>query len=243
MVTRETPDRRPVHLQVHNLLVKRLATGEWAAGALLPTEVALAKEYAVSIGTIRKALERLVHEGLIIRRRGIGTFVQRHSPISAIDHYFRMVPDAGEKTFPLDMIIAEDTFLPSDKEIDVLQLPRNGKVRRTYRKRLVDGVPVIADIIAVPSATFPDYDWGRWSAVFETPYEYYEHKFGLRVIDVVEKLKAGRVDQQRAEVLNIPAGEPILIIERIAMTFNKKPIELRTSFCDTRNFHYHTKIV
>lgn len=242
MVHHETPDRRPIHIQIHDLLVARLAAGEWAAGALLPTEVALAEDYAVSVGTVRKALEGLAHKGLIVRRRGKGTFVQSHSPISAKDHYFRMVPDHGAKTFPQDVILAEDSFLPSDKEREILQIPRGGKVLRTYRKRTVDGTPVIADVIAVHSETFPNYDWGRWSAVFDTPYEYYEHKFGVRVIDVVERLKSGTVDQPRSEILKLAVGEPVLIVERIAATFEMQPVELRISYCNTRHFHYLTKI-
>jgi len=216
--------------------------GEWAAGALLPTEVALAKEYAVSVGTIRKALESLVSDGLIVRRRGKGTFVQSHSPASAIDQYFKIVPDHGAKIFPKDVILAEDKFLPSDEEREILQIPRGEKVRRTYRKRLIEGAPVIADIIAVRNDAFPNYDWGRWSEVFETPYEYYEHKFGVRVVEVVERLKAAPVDQPRAEVLRLTVGEPILIVERIAATFDRQPVELRKSFCNTQYFHYLTKI-
>lgn len=242
MLQNETPDRRPIHLQIHDLLVARLAAGEWAAGALLPTEVALARDYAASVGTVRKALDGLVNENLIVRRRGKGTFVQSHSPASAIDHYFRIVPDRGAKIFPEDVIIAEDNFLPSDNEREILQIPRGAKVKRTYRKRLINGSPVIADIIAVRSDTFPNYDWGRWSSVFETPYEYYEHKFGVRIIDVVEQLKAGRVDQTRSEVLQLAVGKPILIVERIASTFDCRAVELRTSYCNTQNFNYRTRI-
>lgn len=242
MVLLETPDKRPVHLQIRDLLKARLATGEWAAGALLPTELKLADDYSVSVGTIRKALEGLVQEGLIVRRRGKGTFVQSHSPSSAIDHYFRVVPDRGSKIFPRDVIIAEDEFIASDEEREVLGLARGRKVHRTYRKRLIDGVPVIADILSVRSEDFPGYDWGRWSSVFETPYEYYEHKFGIRVVDVVERLRAVAADQSRAEVLQVRPGEPILLVERFAATFEQKPVELRKSFCDTRHFHYLTRI-
>ncbi len=242
MILLATPDKRPVHLQIRDLLKERLAAGEWAAGALLPTELKLSADYAVSVGTIRKALDGLVQDGLIIRRRGKGTFVQSHSPTSAIDHYFRIVPDAGAKIFPDDIVIAEDGFLASEEERDVLRLARGAKVHRTYRKRLIDGVPVIADILSVPAEGFPGYDWGHWSSVFETPYEYYEHKFGIRVVDVVEKLRAIPTDQARAEVLQIRAGEPILLVERIASTFDQKPVELRKSYCDTRHHHYLTQI-
>jgi GntR family transcriptional regulator len=242
MVLLATPDKRPVHLQIRDLLKARLAAGEWAAGALLPTELKLSADYSVSVGTIRKALDGLVQEGLIIRRRGKGTFVQSHSPKSAIDHYFRIVPDEGAKIFPQDVIIAEDHFLASDEERTVLGLARGGKVHRTYRKRLIDDVPVIADILSVPAEEFPGYDWGRWNSVFETPYEYYEHKFSIRVVDVVEKLRAVSADQARAEVLQIKAGEPILLVERIASTFEQKPVEFRKSYCDTRHFHYLTRI-
>ena len=242
MVLHPTPDKRPVHLQIRDLLKTRLAAGEWAAGALMPTELKLAAAYSVSVGTIRKALDGLVQEGLIVRRRGKGTFVQSHSPTSAIDHYFRIVPNDGAKIFPHDVILAEDRFLASDEERAVLGLARGGRVHRTYRQRSIGGVPVIADILSVPADEFPDYDWGRWNSVFETPYEYYEHKFGIRIVDVVERLQAIPADQPRSEVLQIKAGEPILLVQRIASTFEQKPVELRKSYCDTRHFHYLTRV-
>ncbi|EAU39893.1 probable transcription regulator protein [Fulvimarina pelagi HTCC2506] len=243
MVVIETPDRRPVHLQIHDLLKGRLASGEWAAGALLPTELVLARDYSVSVGTVRKALEGLVNEGLIVRRRGKGTFVQSHSPKSAIDQYFRIVPNHGTKVFPHDIIIAEDQFLPTEEEREILAIPKGKKVHRTYRKRLIEGIPVIADILAVRSDRFPGYDWSRWSAVFETPYEYYDRKFGVRIVDVVERLHAMSADQPRSEILGSAVGDPILLINRIAATFDDEPVELRKSYCNTSQYHYSTRII
>jgi GntR family transcriptional regulator len=69
---------RPLYLQVKSMLVRRLADGTWIPGASLPSEAMLAAEIGVSQGTVRKALDELASENLLVRRQGRGTFVAGH---------------------------------------------------------------------------------------------------------------------------------------------------------------------
>ena len=65
----------PLYHQIQSLLRERIHAGEWADSQCMPTEIGLAREYGVSIGTMRKALEKLEHSRLIVRKQGLGTFV------------------------------------------------------------------------------------------------------------------------------------------------------------------------
>src|SRR5919202_6832930 len=89
---------RPLYRQVRALLVRRLAEGVWQPGQLLPSEGQLAAELGVSQGTVRKALDALTAERLLVRRQGRGTFVAEHE--DGTFHFFRLVPDAGAPSFP-----------------------------------------------------------------------------------------------------------------------------------------------
>ena len=82
---------QPLYAQVKNLLVKRIGSGAWKPGELLPSEYELAAEYNVSQGTVRKAMMALEADRLIVRRQGRGTYVARHSSDDTLFHFFRMV--------------------------------------------------------------------------------------------------------------------------------------------------------
>lgn len=91
---------RPLYRQVKELLMKRLSDGSWSPGQLLPSEPEIAAGLGVSPGTVRKALDEMSAESLVIRRQGRGTFVARHDEERILFQFFRMVPDSGERHFP-----------------------------------------------------------------------------------------------------------------------------------------------
>jgi DNA-binding LacI/PurR family transcriptional regulator len=69
------PNTQPLFLSLAQQLRERIESGEWAVGERLPTEGALASSYAVGINTVRRAMGRLVDEGIVVRRQGSGTYV------------------------------------------------------------------------------------------------------------------------------------------------------------------------
>src|SRR5712675_2443257 len=91
---------RPLYRQVKELLMKRLGDGSWSPGQLLPSEPEIAAGLGVSPGTVRKALDEMSAESLVIRRQGRGTFVARHDEERILFQFFRLIPDSGERRFP-----------------------------------------------------------------------------------------------------------------------------------------------
>lgn len=239
---RQTPDHRPIYLQIHDLLVARLARGEWSPGEPLPSELSLAYEYNASVGTLRKALDIMVADGLIVRRRGKGTFVRSHSPDSALDHYFRIVCDDGTKIFPEDIILSQVSGKPTRRERLALGLKGDEAICRVERLRRIQGVPILTDTITVPAHLFPGFDWQAASRIFQAPYQYYERKFAIRVISVYEKLRTVPVGSKDVQHLGVAANAWLLEISRHAATFDDLPVELRISRVNTANHHYLTKI-
>src|SRR5688572_7147653 len=86
---------RPLYLQVRDALVERIGKGEWKPGTAIPNEVELAREFGISSGTMRKALDLLETQRVLSRKQGRGTFVNDHSSISLASRFWRISTSDG----------------------------------------------------------------------------------------------------------------------------------------------------
>lgn len=239
----EKPSYRPLHLQIRDLLRARIASGSWPAGAPIPSEIALAAEFAVSTGTIRKALDALVASHLIVRHRGRGSFVASHSRHEALYRWFSIEPDDGRRCFPDDEVLARERGAATQRERALLDLPPDEfEVLRLFRRRHVRGQAMIRDVLVLPSHMFPGFDWPGAQHRFTTPYEYYEGEHGIKVIKVEETVKAELANSDDAVLLGLKAGSPLLTIRRIAMTFDDRPVEFRFSRVRPDGYSYVKRI-
>ena len=226
---------RPLYRQVRELLVRRLAEGVWQPGQLLPSEGQLATELGVSQGTVRKALDALTAERLLVRRQGRGTFVAEHDEQRILFHFFKLMPDAGTPSFPESRIVSVRIAEADSGERDRLDLTAESKVVRIRRLRALDGLLAIVEDIALPEALFPGL------AGLELPnnlYGLYAARFGVTIGRARERLKAVSLDAERATLLGVPAGTPALRIDRTAQDLDERPVEWRLSLCLTERLHY-----
>lgn len=237
------PEFRPLHIQIRDLLLQRIASSEWTDNEPLPSEIALAKEYEVSIGTIRKALDDLTANHLIVRHRGRGTFVTRHSLHEALYRWFSIVPDCGTKTFPHDEVTAKESGTANAEEAEALKIDEGGEVIRVFRLRTLDGKALMHDRLVVSAELLHPFSWPEVAGRYRTPYEYYEGVHRLKVIEVVERVKAVGADARDAEILGVAPGVPLLAITRIALTFEDQPVELRVSHLVSDSHSYVNRII
>src|SRR5688572_11391224 len=91
---------RPLNEQVRQRLIEGISAGEWRAGEAIPTESELARAFGVAIGTVRKAVDSLVAEQVLVRRQGKGTFVTAHDGRRLLFHFFHIVARDGGKSYP-----------------------------------------------------------------------------------------------------------------------------------------------
>src|SRR5690606_17239854 len=95
-----SPSGTPLYQQVKRAVLGALADGEWKKGEAIPPEKTLAERFGVSIGTLRKAIDELAAENILIRHQGRGTFVGIHSHNQHFFKFFRIVRQDGNKTYP-----------------------------------------------------------------------------------------------------------------------------------------------
>src|SRR5512141_2389404 len=99
------PSFRPLYEQIKILLTQSLVAGEWKPGEAIPSELDLAQRFQVSQGTVRKAIDELASEHIVVRRQGKGTYVASHNEPAYQFRFLRVLPDSGDKGYPQSVLV------------------------------------------------------------------------------------------------------------------------------------------
>src|SRR5579875_3280084 len=134
--------RLPRYQRLRDEMVALIAARHWGPGEAIPTEQALAQSYGLAVGTVRKAVDVLVAEGLLERFQGRGTFVRRASFASSLFRFFRFQSEAGERRIPESRILKRDVLDAPSAPAAGLQIETGAPVIRLTRLRLLDSAPL-----------------------------------------------------------------------------------------------------
>ncbi|MBK8741740.1 MAG: GntR family transcriptional regulator [Betaproteobacteria bacterium] len=233
------PSFQPLYLQIKDLLTQSLDAGEWKPGEAIPSEIVLAARYKVSQGTVRNAIAVLAAENIVVRRQGKGTFVATHTEEqSSLFRFLRIRRADGVDEYPhsrlLDLRRGKATA-----EVARLLLLRPGEAVIVLRRVLeYSGEPVVLDEITLPAALFRGLTRARYDAYRGSTYSFFETQFGVRMVRADERIKAIAADATSGEILDVPAGTPLLAVERVAYTYGDRPVEWRRGLCTTRKHYY-----
>ncbi len=232
----------PLYMQIKELLIAKISKGEWSPGDIIPSEIQLAQELGVSQGTVRKAITELVDNNVLKRKQGRGTFVANHDSQRALFHFFNITDEEGHKVLPDTKTLTCHRKRASRIELSKLQLPDSSQVICIERLRKFEDQPILFEKITLPSELFGGLSKMGVSNLPNMLYELYEKQFGITIHSAEEKLRAVDASDQEASLLNLPAGTSLLEIERVAMTLDRAPVELRISRCSTKKHHYQNTI-
>jgi GntR family transcriptional regulator len=233
------PGDQPLYEQVRAHLIEGISAGRWPAGEAIPSESRLAATFGVAIGTIRKAVDSLVAEQVLVRRQGKGTFVTAHDGHRLLFHFFHIVPRDGARMQPEVATVAFRRERANAGESAALGIAPHDKVLRIRNVLSLDGHPVVVDDITLPSELFPGLTEKAFVARRNTIYHLYQSRFGINVLRTDERLRATLAGPEVARLLDIGEGAPLLEIRRVALTFRDRPVELRISQVDTSRHDYH----
>jgi len=237
-----SPAFQPLYRQIKSLIIQSLMSGEWGPGEPIPSEIELATRFSVSQGTVRKAINELADENLLIRHQGKGTFVASHAEGRRKYYFTRITPDIGEIAYPVPELLEcrrakADTAMSRLLELD----PGAGIFCMRRRFRIANELVELEEV-RVPATLFK----GLSAAVIEQHecklYSMYESEFDVRIIQVRERIKAVGASEDEARLLEVSIGAPLLRVDRVAYTFGDKPVEVRASLFNTEHHHYRNKI-
>ena len=228
----------PLYKEVKTRLTRGLAAGEWKAGEAIPSETRLAERFSVSIGTIRKAIDELVAERILLRHQGRGTFVATHSEDRTLFYFFHIVGKDDSRELPVTELLSFRKARAGAVEEERLGLERGAGVFRIQNLLKLGAKPVIFDEIVVSADAFPDLDEEVFGKREGTIYGLYQARYGINVVRISERLAADYPSARAAALLGITTETPALVIKRVAYTYHDAPIEYRVSWVNTDNHEY-----
>ena len=204
----------PLYKEVKSRITRELATGVWKPGDSIPSESRLARDFAVSIGTVRKAIDELVAEKILLRQQGRGTFVATHSEDRTLFFFFHIVGKDGSRELPVTDLLSFRRAKAGSEEGLRLGIAPGSRVLRIRNLLKLSGKPVIFDEIVVPEALFPGLDEPAFAHRDGTIYGLYQARFGISVIRISERLSAAQPAQEVARLLEIGSRTPVLVTDR-----------------------------
>ncbi|MEI6227553.1 MAG: GntR family transcriptional regulator [Methylophilaceae bacterium] len=237
-----SPSYKPLYEQIKVLLTQSLIGGEWGPGDMIPSEIELASRYKVSQGTVRKAIDALATEHILLRRQGKGTFVATHSAEGMKLRFLRLTSIDGQKEFLKNEFISCTKGKADVRMGQILDLKAGASIIEIKRLLTFSGRPLIYDHIVVPASPFKGLSGSRVEEKNGSMYSMYESEFGIRMIRAEERLKAVGASGEVAVALGLKNGEPLLSIERVSFTYGDKPMEWRLGLCITDNHHYMNEL-
>jgi GntR family transcriptional regulator len=243
--TNATPAFSPLYQQIKALILQSLESAEWKPGEAIPSEMDLAARFRVSQGTVRKAIDELAAENLVVRRQGKGTFVATHSEQQVRYRFLKLMPDSGDTASegPARRVVLECKRIRAPAEVARAMALRSGDPVVQLRRVLsFGGVPTILEDLWLPGNTFKGLNAEQVASYQGPTYAMFEVEFGVRMVRAEEKIRAVAADAAQAALLEVPAGTPLLSVERVAFTYNDVPMELRRGLYRTDSHHYRNEL-
>lgn len=237
MNDQSTPIYRPLYRQIKEALLWRIVSGVWPPGTFIPSESALSQEFGVSVGTLRKAVDSLASENLVIRHQGKGTVVATHDSDSSLFQFFHLMRPDGTRTLPISQVLLRERRPATIEEAKALGLEEKAVVVHIRRVRFLDEVPALLEDLVVDATRFPALE-SEPQTLPNTLYQLYQQRFGQSIAKAEERLFAVAAGVQERKYLGVDLGSPLLEIRRIARGLRGEALEYRVSHSKTEQHCY-----
>jgi GntR family transcriptional regulator len=228
----------PLYQQIKALILGSLQAGEWKPGEAIPSENDLATRFKVSQGTVRKAIDELANENLLVRRQGKGTFVATHHEDRVHFRFLRLVPDNGEPHYPKSRILDCKRLRAPAEIARLLDLKSGDAVIQIERILYFSQEATVYEEIWLPGTTFKGLSVERLAEWRGPMYALFETEFGTHMVRATERLRAVAADELSAKHLGVEQNTPLLAVERVSYTYGERPVEVRKAVYLTASHHY-----
>lgn len=216
----------PLYLKIRNRVERAISDGLLSDGDALPSERDIADLAAVSRVTVRKAVQDLVKDGILVQRHGSGTFVSK--PVARVEQ-----PLSRLTSFTEDMSrrgwnarsewLTRGIFVPSPEETVTLGLAPGDEVVRIDRLRIADDLPLAIERASISTQMLPDPD------EVETSLYAALDKYGFRPVRALQRISATNLGAEDAALLDLEPGNAGLRIERISYLESGRVVEFTRS--------------
>ncbi|MGH8372001.1 MAG: GntR family transcriptional regulator [Gammaproteobacteria bacterium] len=214
----------PAYLRLRRVIRQGVESGEIGPGHSLPSERELAQQLALSRVTVRKALAGLVEDGVLIQRRGAGTFVAERivKPLSKITSFTEDLRARGLK--PRSVFLEREVGEVTPEEAMALNLSPGSRVVRLHRLRYADDAPLAIEQSVIPHAILRDP-----AQVVDSLYEALD-ALDCHPVRALQRLRAVNLNTNQARLLQLPVGSAALAIERRSFLADGRLVEFTRSW-------------
>ena len=235
-------DRLPRYQRLRDDLAARINRQEWRPGEPISSEAELSATYGMAVGTVRKAVDQLVADGVLERHQGRGTYVRRARFNSSLFRFFRFQSESGERRVPESRILRRESIAAPSAVASALRLREGDPVISLSRLRLIGGIPLLAEEIWLERSRFEALLTIDTSEFGDLLYPLYEERCEQVVVSAEETLTVEIAPPLHARLLGLEPGSPLVVIERVALDLERRPIEWRRSRGPADRFRYHVDI-
>ncbi len=228
----------PIYKQIARAITRRLEQGAWKPGAAIPSETQLKQEFGVAIGTIRKAVDELAAQNMLVRQQGRGTFVATHNRDRLLFHFFHVERQDGHKEYPDVQLYDFERTRLNREAAEKLAMHEGDRALRFRNTLALKGKKIMLDDIVLPERLFPRLTEKKLRERSGTLYNLYQDDYRISVVRTAQRLSSAIVPRDVAKALDLPTGLPVLMIRRVAFAYHDKPVEYRVSYVDTRQHDY-----
>lgn len=236
-------DRLPRYQRLRDQIAADIAAQVWKPGEAIPSETQLAASHKVALGTVRRAIDVLVAEGLVERSHGRGTFVRRpcfSQSLLRCLHIPNLAPGAAPH---LISRILERAALPAPPEVAVrLGLKAGAESIRLVRQKWVERRILRCEEIWLSKARFAPMLNVELASIGNDLYPAFERLCGQLVATAEESLTAEAVGPEHAALVGVPVGQPVVVIDRLTRGYDRQPLEWRRVRAPAAAFRYSSEV-
>ena len=221
----------PLYIQLSDWLEKKIKSGEYKVGNMLPSEAELSKEAGINRNTVRHAIDLLIQKGMVEKKQGVGTVVKRAYPLNPVHKLNSMTSFVDdfeiENVLIEDRIISKEKIEPTEDLKEKLMLKPGDSVVKIERIRIADKIPLVLEI--------QYYSYEKFGRLLEiniegSMYRILTDKFNADLDHSVKTIRAVIPTERIARLLDIPISTPCIFLESLAYTKDKECIEVLHSY-------------
>lgn len=238
-----TDERLPLYARLRDALAAQIASLAWPAGSLIPPEHELARQFGVSVHTLRRAVQQLVDEGLLDRRQGSGTYVRRPTFDGSLFRWFNFEDaSGGPKTVPESRLLSRTVRPVPPHVAPLLGVALNSEIIHVLRLRLWSGDPMVVEELHLPYPRCAAFLDASEQEIGPLLYPAYERLLGEVVTSVVDEVSIGHADAEVARLLHVDEGDPVAQVDRTTRRSDATAIEWRRAYGRADRFRYRVTL-
>jgi GntR family transcriptional regulator len=231
----------PLYIQIAEEILDRIESGELSPGDRLPSERQLSRVLGVNRMTLRRGLEVLESQGLILRRRGDGTYVAEPKIEWQVGRLIPFAPGMRGR----DFVSGGKVISLEERPVEVavaneLGLPVSAPVFYLHRLRLINREPAISEELTIPAQRFPGFEQLDLSS--RSVYDVFKAEYGIAVVRARQSLEPVVATEHEADLLAVPPGFPLMLERRLGFDQDNLPVEFGKNLYRGDRFRFVTEI-